>query len=135
MFYVSEKEFQYKLKKIEQRNQSNKRKQLLQEAKYKKNLKLPSTTKMLTVYLFVVLNVVLVYCLIAMWHFSDLTYLGTLITDVIGQVLVFAIYAIKSTKENTKGGITYETAMAGMDFIPMNDTIKESMDKDLKGDV
>ena len=46
-----------------------------------------------------------------MWHFENLTYLGTLIADVIGQILVFFIYTIKSTKENTRGGITYETAM------------------------
>lgn len=33
--------------------------------------------------------------------------IGAVVTEVIG----YAIYTIKATKENTKGGITYETAM------------------------
>lgn len=40
--------------------------------------------------------------------FSPLTALiGAIVTEVIG----YAVYSIKSMKENTKGGITYETAM------------------------
>ena len=112
MFYMSEKDYERKMRKIRIKNKSYERRQLVKEAKRKKDIKLPTTTKLITLYLFIVLNIVLVYSLIAMWHFENLTYLGTLITDVLGQILVFFIYSIKSTKENTKGGITYETAMA-----------------------
>lgn len=112
MFYISEKEYRKRLKKIEYANKSDERRNALKQARNRKKIKTPSTTKLITIYLFIVLNIVLLYALIAMWHFENLTYLGTLIADVIGQILVFFIYTIKSTKENTRGGITYETAMA-----------------------
>ena len=112
MFYLSEKAYRQKLRKIEIENRSKERKLLLKQAKKRKKISLPTTTKLITIYLFIVLNIVLVYSLVAMWHFENLTYLGTLIADVIGQILVFFIYTVKSTKENTSGGITYETAMA-----------------------
>lgn len=40
----------------------------------------------------------------------DFTPLVTLIGAVVGEVLSFAVYAVKSAKENTKGGIIYEAA-------------------------
>lgn len=112
IFYLSENKYKKRLRKIEIENRSKERKLALKQAKIKKNKVLPTTTKLITFYLFIVLNIVLIYALVAMWHFENLTYLGTLIADVIGQILVFFIYAIKSTKENTSGGITYETTMA-----------------------
>ena len=42
----------------------------------------------------------------------DFTPLVTLIGAVVSEVIGFAIYAIKSGKENTEGGIIYETTMA-----------------------
>lgn len=41
----------------------------------------------------------------------DFTPLVTLIGTVVGEVLSFAIYAAKSAKENTQGGIVYEQMM------------------------
>ena len=41
----------------------------------------------------------------------DLTPLVTLIGIVVAEVIGFAVYALKSLKENTSGGIIYETAM------------------------
>lgn len=42
----------------------------------------------------------------------DFTPLITLIGAVVGEVFGFAVYALKSAKENSIGGIVYETAMA-----------------------
>lgn len=42
----------------------------------------------------------------------DFTPLVTLIGTVVGEVIALAAYFAKSTKENTKGGITYESAAA-----------------------
>ena len=42
----------------------------------------------------------------------DFTPLVTLIGAVVSEVIGFAIYSIKSAKENTEGGIIYETTMA-----------------------
>ena len=44
----------------------------------------------------------------------DFTPLVTLIGAVVSEVIGFAIYAIKSAKENTSGGIVYETAMMNL---------------------
>lgn len=41
----------------------------------------------------------------------DFTPLNTLVGTVVAEVLGFAIYAAKSTKENSKGGIVYDLAL------------------------
>lgn len=41
----------------------------------------------------------------------DFTPLVTLIGAVVSEVVGYAVYALKSAKENTAGGITYEAAM------------------------
>ena len=41
----------------------------------------------------------------------DFTPLVTLIGAVVGEVTGFAVYAAKSTKENTAGGIVYDCAL------------------------
>lgn len=92
----------------------NLRKQYKEEEKnsvYRKKIKLPSTTKMIAAYLFIILNIVLFYAMFTMYHFADLSFLGVLITDIAAQILTFVIYAAKSAKENSKSGITYELAM------------------------
>ena len=45
----------------------------------------------------------------------DFTPLVTLIGIVLGEVFGFAVYAAKATKENTCGGIQYETAIRELD--------------------
>ena len=48
----------------------------------------------------------------AMGIMPDFTPLVSLIGTVVGEVIALAAYYIKSTKENTSGGITYESAAA-----------------------
>ena len=87
MKYISEREFNSKMRVIQRRNES------------------------IAIYLFIILNVILVYSMISMWNFADLSCLGVLITDIAGQVITYYIYAKKATAQNTKGGITYDMAM------------------------
>lgn len=110
---MSDEEYESRMKKIQDKNILREQKQNLRNErnKYKHNIKLPSTSKLIAGYLFVVLNAVLVYAMIAMWHFMDLTCLGILVTDIAAQVLTFMVYAWKATKENTKNGLVYEMAM------------------------
>ena len=109
---MSEKEFRSKMRKARLKNESAVRKMELRETKNKyKQKKKISTTKLIALYLFILLNVVLAFAMYMMYRLSDLTYLGVLITDIVAQVITFLIYVVKSTKENTQGGITYETAM------------------------
>ena len=67
--------------------------------------------------------------MVAMWVFRDLTYLGVLITDLASQILVYLIYSIKSAKENSKGGITYDLALMQHDpMVISKDTSTETID-------
>ena len=113
MNYISESEYKEQLNEIKRENQSKKRKQDLKKEKRKYSVfaKLPSTSKLMAVYLFVLLNVVLCYAMFMMWRFQDLQCLSVLITDVVAQVLTYFIYSRKATIENQKNGITYELAM------------------------
>lgn len=113
MRYISEKEYESRLKQIQKMNIVKQRKLRLKEEKkkYKSKPKLPSTSKLMAAYLFVVLNVVLIYAMVTMWRFMDLTYLGVLVTDVAAQVLTYFIYTKKATIENSVGGITYDMAL------------------------
>lgn len=113
MRYISEKEYESRLKQIQKMNIVKQRKLKLKEEKkkYKSKPKLPSTSKLMAAYLFVVLNVVLIYAMVTMWRFMDLTYLGVLVTDVAAQVLTYFIYTKKATIENSVGGITYDMAL------------------------
>ena len=45
----------------------------------------------------------------------DFTPLVALIGAVVSEVIGYAVYALKSAKENTAGGITYEAAMRQID--------------------
>ena len=101
MRYLSEKQFQRKMKKTKLNNLSKERKAKLKEEKNKYAPRLGNkveTSKALAIYLFILLNVVLIYALVAMWHFADLSYLGVLITDVAAQIITYAIYCMKAFK-------------------------------------
>lgn len=76
-------------------------------------------SKKLAIYLFLLLNVIVIYCFVAMWHFADLTYLGVLITDIAAQILIYGIYCLKAYKakkseENVK---LQREKMQGLDEI------------------
>ena len=103
-----QKKYSKKIKKIEEKifwqNKKSEIKQLKKNNRKKLGL---TTTKLLSFYLFAIFNIVLLYALIAMWHFEDLSYLGVIISDIIGQILVFGIYCIRAyldtkSEENIK---------------------------------
>lgn len=50
----------------------------------------------------------------------DLSPLMALISSVVAEVIGFAIYSLKSVKENTEGGIVYETTMHNLNQAQMN---------------
>lgn len=86
----------------------------LQEKK-KIKLKLPSTGKLIAFFLFVNFTIVEIYSMWAMYKLMDLSSLSTLITCVIGEVLTYFIYSLKSAKENMVGGIVYDMALKNVE--------------------
>ena len=100
--YLSEKDYQDKLRQVKLQNLSNARKESLrnEKTKYKSKpwWKRIETSKALAIYLLVLMNLIVIYALVAMWHFGDLSYLGVLITDVVAQIVTYAIYCVKAFK-------------------------------------
>ena len=128
MKYISEREFNSKMRVIQRRNESIDRYNKLKEEKkiVSINIKKPTTDKLIAIYLFIILNVILVYSMISMWNFADLSCLGVLITDIAGQVITYYIYAKKATAQNTKGGITYDMAMLERGLSDVNNDVGTS---------
>lgn len=49
--------------------------------------------------------------MVAMWHFADLAALYALVGAAVSECIGYVSYNLKATKENTKGGIVYDSAM------------------------
>ena len=128
MKYLSQREYERKLNEVQRENESIDRYNKLKEEKRKVSIdiKKPTTDKLIAIYLFIILNVILVYSMISMWNFADLSCLGFLITDIAGQVITYYIYAKKATAQNTKGGITYDMAMLEHGLSDVNNDVGTS---------
>lgn len=95
--YLTTKEYQQELEKIKKTNVQKRYKQSLknEKKKYKKHFKI-ETSKFIAFYLFALLNVIVIYAMVAMWKFTDLSYLGVLISDIAAQILIYGIYCMKA---------------------------------------
>lgn len=91
----------------------------------KKFLPKISTSKLLILFLFINCTIIELFTGFVTLKSLDLTTLTmanpdftplvALIGAVVSEVVGYAVYALKSAKENTAGGITYETAMRQID--------------------
>lgn len=93
---LTEEQYQKKLRKIKEKNIQKKYRQALKDEDKLGDKKIFETSKVIMVYLLVLFNVILVYSMIAMWSFQDLSYLGVLISDIAAQVVAYAIYCLKA---------------------------------------
>lgn len=99
MRVLSEKEYQRELEKVKKENIQKEYQLNLEKErnKYRKKFKF-ETSKLIAVYLFALLNAIVIYSMVAMWKFCDFSYLGVLISDIAAQVLIYAIYCLKAYK-------------------------------------
>lgn len=93
---LSEREFQRQLAKIKAENVRKERQMQLDAEKRKYDKPCFETSKLIAIYLFALLNGIVIYAMVAMWHFADFTYLGVLISDIAAQVIIYAIYCLKA---------------------------------------
>lgn len=95
----TEKEYQEEIEKIKEENIQIEYNQNIKKErnKLKQKHKL-ETSKLIALYLFALLNAIIIYAMVAMWKFTDFTYLGVLISDIAAQVLIYAIYCMKAYK-------------------------------------
>lgn len=96
---LTEKEYQQELEKIQKQNKQIEYNLSLEKErnKYKKKFKF-ETSKLIAIYLFALLNAIVIYSMVAMWKFCDFSYLGVLISDIAAQVIIYAIYCMKAYK-------------------------------------
>lgn len=129
--------YQKKIEKIirEEQNWTNQKKYLNKKIELKKdkelfllkNKKKISTSKILILFLFINCTVIEIFTgwvTIKSFSYSlmtgnaiDFSPLVTLIGAVVGEVIGFAIYSLKSTKENTAGGVVYDSIFRDKDSI------------------
>lgn len=53
-------------------------------------------SKILAIYLLVLLTAIVVFTMAAIWHFGDLSYINVLMSDIAAQILVYIIYCLKA---------------------------------------
>ena len=92
---MTEHKFQKKLAKAQARKHHLEQKQQIKELKRYGKHKI-ETSKILAIYLIALFTGIILYSLIAMWHFQDLSHLSTLITAFVSEVMTFLIYCAKA---------------------------------------
>lgn len=97
MKYLTDNQYQAELIKAERKKETYQRKAEIKKIKAEYRPKI-ETSKLLAFYLFILLNAIIIYSMVAMWRFRDLTYLGVLISDIAAQVVIYAVYCIKAYK-------------------------------------
>ena len=119
----------WKQKRVERQKENWEQKKIILQEKnaikkekqqFKKKKKV-ATSKVLISFLFINCTLIELFTGYVILKSFDLAYavgygvdfspLVALIGAVVGEVIGFAIYAIKSAKENSRGGIVYEMAM------------------------
>lgn len=107
---MTEKEFNQKLKRIKIENEQREKIRQLKKERWS-NFKLPSTSKLILIAVFVMCIEILIFSQYAMLKFGDLAAMYALIGVPVSLIPIVWKYMDKSKAENTVGGITFETAM------------------------
>ncbi len=124
---MTETDYQRELKKIQIKNLHKKQKAKLKEekSKYKRKLKMPSTSKLILLGVILLCLEIVIFCEYAMVHLGDTSALYALIGIPVAIAPTVVSYYMKSKAENTEGGIIYETAMAEIQKLQGNNTTDE----------
>lgn len=73
------------------------------------------TSKLITIYLLILLNVIVVYSMVIMWVTADLSALPVMISDLAAQVLVYAVYCAKAFKgKQSEENLRFERDKLGL---------------------
>lgn len=115
MSYISEKEFESRMRKIKRDNLSKERRRELRKERNKNRkktkFKLPSTSKLVLLGAILLCLQIIIFCEYTMLKLGDLSAMYVLIGIPAALAPVILGYYHKSKCENTAGGIVYETAM------------------------
>lgn len=114
MIYMSDAKFQAQMRKEKERNASRERKRQLREErmKYFPRFKKPPTSKLALWAGFLLMLEIIIFCQYLAITTNDTTPLVGVVGGIGGWMSMFFSYNKKSTTENSRDGIIFETAMA-----------------------
>lgn len=114
MIYMTKSQFDSKLMKAKRRNETIEYKRMLREErmKYWPKFVLPSTSKIVLIVAAILCVEILFFCQWMIVRTGDTNALYAMVGVITALSSIVIGYFVKSTKQNTVGGITYETAMA-----------------------
>lgn len=114
MLCMTKSQFDVKLAKAKRRNEGIEYRRRLREErmKYWPKFVLPSTSKIVLIVAAVLCVEILFFCQWMIVKTGDTNALYAMVGAIVSLVPVVISYMVKSTRENTKSGIVYETAMA-----------------------
>lgn len=116
MAYMTKNQYDSKLAKLQKRNENIERRRRLREErmKYWPKFVLPSTSKIVLIVAALLCVEILFFCQWMIVKTGDTNCLYAMVGVIMSLASIVLGYFVKSTKQNTVGGITYETAMANM---------------------
>lgn len=122
MVYMTKNQYDSKLAKLQKRNESIERRRKLRKErmKYFPKFVLPSTSKIVLIVSAILCLEILAFCQYMILKTGDTNALYAMVGALFTFMAVVLGYFVKSTKENTKSGIVYETAMADKIFQNQN---------------
>lgn len=129
MACMTKNQYDSKLAKLQKRNENIERRRKLREErmKYWPKFVLPSTSKIVLIVSALFCIEILIFCQYMIIKTGDTNALYAMVGALVSFVPVIIGYMVKSTKENTIGGITYETAMANIQPPTINNTTEEAV--------
>jgi hypothetical protein len=122
MVYMTKSQYDSKLAKLQKKNESIERRRRLREErmKYWPKFIMPSTSKIVLIVAAILCVEILFFCQWMIVKTGDSNALYAMVGVVVSLATIVLGYFVKSTKENTVGGITFETAMAAQNMPTQN---------------
>lgn len=121
MIYMTKSQFDSKLAKAKRRNETIEYRRRLREErmKYWPKFVLPSTSKIVLIVAAILCVEILFFCQWMIVKTGDTNALYAMVGVITALASIVIGYFVKSTRQNTVGGITYETAMAQLNQPPV----------------
>ena len=129
MVYMTKSQYDSKLAKLQKRNESIERKRKLHKERMKHFPKfvLPSTSKIVLIVSAILCLEVLIFCQYMIVVTGDTNALYAMVGSLFTFMAIVLGYFVKSTKENSRDGITFETAMANIQPLTTTNNNEEAV--------
>lgn len=129
MIYMTKNQYDSKLAKIQKRNESIERRRRLREErmKYWPKFVLPSTSKVVLGISALLCLETLIFCQYMIVATGDTSALYVMVGALFTFMGTVISYYVKSTRENVRNGITFETAMAQIQPPSVNNITEEAV--------